>query len=175
MENASKALIMAASMLMGMMIISIAVYLFVTFGKVASDTYEQIDTDRLNQFNSQFTSYVERSYIDTEKGYITIYDVISLANLATENNKKYEFDRRVSSAVPTNAKMAKDNYIFVFVDRTAEGRKTNTNIEFGFSDTTKDINIKNNEIIKSELKKIGSGHETLPTYKCECFISEITR
>lgn len=168
MENASKALIMAASMLIGMMIISIAVYLFVTFGKVASDTYEQIDTDRLNQFNSQFTSYVE-------KGNLTIYDAISLANLATENNKKYEFDRRVSSAVPTNAKMAKDNYIFVFVDRTAEGRKTNTNIEFGFSDTTKDINIKNNEIIKSELKKIGSGHETLPTYKCECFISGITR
>ena len=39
MENASKALIMAAGVLLGVMIISFAVYLFSTFGSYSNDVY----------------------------------------------------------------------------------------------------------------------------------------
>ena len=39
MENASKALIMAASVLLGVMIISFAVYLFSTFGSYSNEVY----------------------------------------------------------------------------------------------------------------------------------------
>ena len=87
MENASKALLIAASVLIGLLIISLAVYLFITFGTQSAQMHRQIDENRLGEFNSQFTSY-------EGKDGLTIYDVITVANLATENNKYYEFKSR---------------------------------------------------------------------------------
>lgn len=84
MENASKALIMAASVLLGMMIIGVATYLFSTFGEYSKNS-EQDRTDiQIAQFNSQFTKY-------NGKKDITIHDIISVANLAIENNTNYGF------------------------------------------------------------------------------------
>ena len=39
MENASKALLMAAGVLMGILIISLAVFLFVTFGATSAESH----------------------------------------------------------------------------------------------------------------------------------------
>ena len=83
MENASKALIMAAGVLIGIMILSLAVYLFATFGATSAELHGQVETSRITQFNTQFTSYEGRSDI-------TIYDVISVVNLAKNNNENYE-------------------------------------------------------------------------------------
>ena len=87
MENASKALLMAAGVLVGILVLSLAAYLFVTFGKSSAELHQQIETDRLSEFNNQFTSY-------EEKEDITIYDVITVANLATDNNKYYQLTKR---------------------------------------------------------------------------------
>ena len=87
MENASKALLMAAGVLIGVLILSLAAYLFVYFGSTSQQIHEQNEENQINEFNSKFTSYVG-------KDNITIYDVITVANLATENNKKYEFSTR---------------------------------------------------------------------------------
>ena len=54
MENASKALIMAAEILIGVMIISIGVYLFSTMGEYSADTTAQMQEAQINQFNNQF-------------------------------------------------------------------------------------------------------------------------
>lgn len=75
MENASKALIMAAGVLIGMIIISLAVYLFLSFGSSSAQLHQEQEEQRLNQFNTQFTSYVG---LDN-----TIYDVVTVANLST--------------------------------------------------------------------------------------------
>ena len=82
MENASKALIMAAGVLIGIMILSLAVYLFATFGATSAEAHRQNEQNRINQFNTQFTSYEGKSDI-------TIYDVITLANLAKNSNEYY--------------------------------------------------------------------------------------
>lgn len=103
MENASKALLMAAGVLIGVMILSIAVYLFYTFGNYSSEAYEQMEQAQIDQFNSQFLKYygnVARSYVDEngrEKEEIgpilcTAHDIISLASLAKQNNLYYEVD-----------------------------------------------------------------------------------
>ena len=42
MENASKALIMAAGVLIGILILSLAVYLFVSFGNTSRELHKQI-------------------------------------------------------------------------------------------------------------------------------------
>lgn len=82
MENASKALIMAAGVLIGVLILSLAVFLFVDFGAKSREVNEQIEEKQLLQYNSQYTVYDGR--VD-----MTIYDVVSLLNLAKENNKNY--------------------------------------------------------------------------------------
>lgn len=80
MENASKALIMAGGVLIGVLVLSLGVYLFTTFGGQASSMYDEIQQQQIEQFNSQFNVY-----LDSNK--ITIYDIASMAEIASEFNK----------------------------------------------------------------------------------------
>ena len=57
MENASKALLMAAGVLIGVLILSLAVYLFANFGTASAEIHKQKDMNEINKFNTQFTSY----------------------------------------------------------------------------------------------------------------------
>ena len=82
MENASKALIMAAGVLIGILIISLAVYLFADLGGTSAKINKQVEQQKIVQFNSQFTSYIEKE--------LTIYDVVTILGYAQENNKYYE-------------------------------------------------------------------------------------
>ena len=82
MENASKALIMAGGILIGVLLISLAVYLFIDFGSTSAEINAQNAQKQLTEFNSKFTSY--QNYEN-----ITIYDIITLAGYAKENNEYY--------------------------------------------------------------------------------------
>lgn len=89
MENASKALIMAGGVLIGILIISLAVYLFTDFGSTSAQINAQNSQKQITEFNSKFTSY--EGYKDKDgKWKITIYDIITLAGYAKENNQYYE-------------------------------------------------------------------------------------
>lgn len=83
MENASKALVMAGGVLIGIMILSLAVYLFIDFGSTSAEINAQNAQKQITEFNSKFTSY-------EDKEGITIYDVITVVGYAQENNKYYE-------------------------------------------------------------------------------------
>lgn len=102
MENASKAMFIAAGVLIGIMILSLAVYLIITFGSTSAEIAKQKQLDQINQFNSQFTVYDGRKNL-------TIHEVITLANLATQSNINYDLD---SSARGDKASM----YVAVFVN-----------------------------------------------------------
>ena len=82
MENASKALLMAGGVLIGILILTLAVYLFMSFGAQSEEMHNRMADHQLTEYNAQYTIYDGRSDI-------TIYDIISLANLAYENNQKY--------------------------------------------------------------------------------------
>lgn len=82
MENASKALIMACGVLIGVLLLSLAAYLFVDFGSTAAKINEQNAQQRVVEFNSRFTSYENRTGL-------TIYDVITVLGYAQENNAYY--------------------------------------------------------------------------------------
>ena len=102
MENASKALIMAASVLLGVMILSIGVYLFYTYSSYSADAYQRMEDNQIAEFNAQFLKYygnTNRTYVD-DRGNIqevegpilcTIHNIMSLANLAAQNNVQYGF------------------------------------------------------------------------------------
>ncbi len=152
MENAAKALIMAAGILIGILILSLAVYLFVTFGSTSKELHKQQEEQQLAQFNTQFTSYETK----TDN---TIYDVITVANLATENNRYYEFTTR-----PAHEELKRNYYICV----TLQG----TNIEFNKSTKTQEVIAFYNQKIANELAKVTQA--PLPNYSCQVGISEIT-
>ena len=87
MENASKALIMAAEILIGIMIISLGVYLFATYSKTSKEIYDQQYEQQIIQFNTKYTNY-----IDNEN--LTIYDVRTIASYAKRDNENLsELDR----------------------------------------------------------------------------------
>lgn len=89
MENASKALIMAGGVLIGILIISLAVYLFVDFGSTSAQINAQNEQKQITEFNSKFTAY--EGYKDNDGNWqITIYDIITLAGYAKENNEYYK-------------------------------------------------------------------------------------
>lgn len=89
MENASKALIMATEILVGIMILGIGVYLFNMFATYSSDKYEKIESAQISEFNMQFLKF----YGEDNKGKpieCTIHNIVSLANLAQKNNIENE-------------------------------------------------------------------------------------
>ena len=79
MENASKALLMAAGVLMGVVILSLAAYLFVTFSSSADDVKSEIANNQLNKFNSQFLAYEQREDL-------TVYDILTAVNLGDDTD-----------------------------------------------------------------------------------------
>ena len=57
MENASNALLIAGGVLIGVLILSLAVYLFADFGSTSADINQRTAEQQLTQFNSKFTVY----------------------------------------------------------------------------------------------------------------------
>ena len=83
MENATKAMIIAAGVLIGIMILSLGVVLYEELSSYVESSHEEIRFNELNKFNTQFTQYINNS------GELTIQDVVTAANLAHQNNVKY--------------------------------------------------------------------------------------
>ena len=83
MENASKALFMSAAILISFIILSLGVYLFIYFSDYARGVNDDVRASQIAQFNSQFLSYQGKD--------LTVYDVITLANMAKNHNKENEY------------------------------------------------------------------------------------
>lgn len=108
MENASKALIMAGGVLIGVLILSLAAYLFVDLGSTSAEITAQNEEKQITEFNSKFTSY--EGYKDNEGNWqITIYDIISLAAYAKENNEYYEDVENEKISVKIDNREIEDN------------------------------------------------------------------
>lgn len=73
---------MAAGVLIGVLLMSLAVYLFIEFGSTSAEINAQNQQQQVTQFNSRFTSY---EGLDE----LTIYDIITVLGYAQENNKYY--------------------------------------------------------------------------------------
>ena len=144
MEIASKALLMAAGVLMGVVILSLAAYLFVTFSSSADDVKSEIANNQLNKFNSQFLAYEQREDL-------TVYDILTAVNLAENNNKYYQLE-------PGDT-----NYITVKVDNSVVN---STDIE-------KKIKPESLEK-EGEMKEDNLGGKSLKNYRCNVLLSDIT-
>lgn len=84
MENATKALLMAGSILISIMVISFMVLLLRKGGQISSEYDSQISDQELAQFNSQFELYAKKDN--------TFFDIMTVSNLAWNVNKKNGYD-----------------------------------------------------------------------------------
>ena len=79
MENASKALMMAGGVLIGIMVLSFMVFMLRKGGSMSAEYDSQISDNELAKFNSQFEFY--------DKDNNTFFDIITVSNLAYDINK----------------------------------------------------------------------------------------
>lgn len=100
MENAAKALIIAATTILGILLLSIMVYMF-RVGASVDEQYDQNQSSlQLELYNSQFEVY------NTQ--YNSIMDLITVCNLAYSRNAETDYDSR--RAVSINIKVGSKNF-----------------------------------------------------------------
>lgn len=83
MENASKALIIAGGVLIGILVLSLIAYLFIYFGAHTSEVNDIAEQRQLAKYNAQYTVYENNNNL-------SVYDVVNIINIAHENNLKYK-------------------------------------------------------------------------------------
>lgn len=103
MENASKALMIAAGVLMGVLILSLGIYLFHVFGDFVSNTQAEIAENELTQFNQKYLKYNGLTNL-------TIQDVLTVKNNALQNNYSYS-----SYILTPNSASANNDFIDVYI------------------------------------------------------------
>lgn len=93
MENASKALLMAAGILIAMLVLSVGVILVGNFGKTADSYVTKLDTVELRKYNSNFDVYIGRKDV-TAQEIVTLIGVVQETN---QNTKIYIGNEEVSN------------------------------------------------------------------------------
>lgn len=168
MENASKALIMAASVLLGVMIISVGVALFNSFSSFSRSTVEKTEEKKISEWNNNFLKYygtviLEQKNINgeikdiTEPIRVTAHDIVSVANFAKQSNENYQLTKESSGNENTY-------YVQVVVNN---GSKTYRNFET-LDDEEKEEFLKENSLTAENETKY---------YKCikEPVVSSVTK
>lgn len=134
MENASKALIIAATVLVSVLILAILVYLFVNYSEIASQHEENQAKQALVQYNTKFTKYEDKT--------LTIQDVYTIVNLAHDYNKR-KSDNEISVKLGNkNLLNSKEAWLDQLEENTDDKYKINT-ITYYDDNTIKEITIKN--------------------------------
>lgn len=97
MENASKALIIAGEILIGVLILSLASYMIIQFGNFSKNMNEQMSATEIRTFNVKFTNFSERANISMQ-------EIATIVNFAKQSNNNY------------NAKPGDSYYVDVKID-----------------------------------------------------------
>lgn len=86
MENATKAIVMAGAVLIGIIIISVGVLLWRNYSEFSKDNAQDTRNQQLSEFNVKFQKY---NYNENKKNYATAQDVRTIVNLVKDYNEKY--------------------------------------------------------------------------------------
>ena len=102
MENASKALLIAGSVLIGILLLTLFVYLYTQLSENASNVYSTLDHAEISKFNQKFLNYEGRENL-------TIQDVVTIVNMAKDNNKEQRKQVTISVKVDGSEWTTKTN------------------------------------------------------------------
>ena len=79
MENASKALLIAGGVLIGILVLTFFVYIYQQMTGDAQEIYTALDRPEVSNFNQKFLNYEGRDDL-------TIQEVVTIVNMAKDNN-----------------------------------------------------------------------------------------
>lgn len=169
MENASKALIIAGSILFAILTISIFYFSFGKAGKLAGEVSEGTDQRVLVAFNSSFEAYNKKVMYGA--------DIVSVINKAVDNNRGYGVEYYTNPS-ERNSLDYYVNIVFEYNGRTYSLKQDYTKttsssvrnlIQKNFIDMTgksdKDPEYKTNDIYKEEVDAFHQFKFT--AFKCE--------
>lgn len=114
MDSASKAIIIAAGFFIGMLIVSISMYMLTSYRSIYDNSMDQFEAQQIMSFNSFFTQY---------KSVIKGYDAYNIIGKINEINASEEIDYFIS--FDNNITREKDFYF-------TEDLKANYNYSYSF-------------------------------------------
>ena len=146
MENASKALLIAGGILIGIITISIFYFSFGNVSSLVGETQENTQQKELLAFNSSFEAYNKKAMYGA--------DIISVLNKAIDNNVTYKTD--------TEPQLADFyvNIVFTYGGKTYSLRDNLGEIQSGYIDRIQNPN-KYSKIEQEEMYKFKSS-----VFKC---------
>ena len=101
MENAVKALYIAAGVLITVMVLSLAAVLYASLQGYVDNTNKQIKFNSVNSFNTKYLNYINIS--NGEKQFdLRIQDIITIASATYENNRSNNIDINQWEATPNS-------------------------------------------------------------------------
>lgn len=144
MENATKALLIAAGVLIAVMVISAGIYLFVNYSEVVYQHDKNKAAQAQVQYNNKFEKFVDKE--------LTPQDVITIVNLAKDYNNRISDKEIKVILVGENAikKFKENDEIMKFINNETEKE---TKYEIPITDEEKGIKgiIKNSDNVIQEI------------------------
>lgn len=157
MENASKALLMGASILIAVLILSIATRFFNSASQVTKTYDSTMESSQISTFNSNFTKFVGAVMDNTNnevQQYATIYDVISTSNFAYNYNSKMSLTPEDTASDPALVRVDLANTVgYVIENLQNKSQKYNNLIQVCHYINNTHPNAKNIVTYKIEIKK----------------------
>lgn len=119
MENASKALLIAAGVLIAILILTLFSYLMRQMGSSTSGIYSKLSQREITEFNQKFLNYEGRGIYSVGKDNegndlynpLTVQDVATLINLARDSKENHKYLNEVKIIYQTNNLADTENYI----------------------------------------------------------------
>lgn len=102
MENASKALMMSAGVLIALLVVAVAARMFRSASRVTKSYDASMSQVQIATFNSNFTKFMGAVTDETnaeKQKYATIYDIISTATFAYDYNSSQVIDPRSNESL----------------------------------------------------------------------------
>ena len=98
MENAVKALLIVAGVLIGVMILALGTSLYSSLTQYVEQTQQEIINRETQKFNEQFLKYINWDGTSPDVDFVlTLQDIITAANAARENNLGYGLEEPASN------------------------------------------------------------------------------
>lgn len=120
MENMSKALLIGASVLIGLMIFALFIYELTYASDTAKKVKENKDQEKINIFNVSISGYADR---DEKQGYLGIKNAISAQEFATLINLTRDWNDNNPSEI-IDVEIKGDSTIYLNLNKSLEDRKT---------------------------------------------------
>ena len=116
MENASKALIIAGEVLIGVLILTLASYIIVQFGNFSKNLNSQMSASEIRNFNVNFTNFSGRANI-------RIQEIATIVNFAKQNNDNYDVNQGDNSPFYVDVFIGDNSILNIPINQLLEQNK----------------------------------------------------